>query len=179
MRCSRLSRKVWRGDERLIVCGSARKLDAGSSLLRYVASMGEATTLWHPQVAARLARRSTCCFTEGARPMAGRSLSVRLVVTVSAKTLGPGNGVAAATAARKRAAPAGAWTVTMDTPSLPAAWTAPAAEFGISWSLRSRKSCFPLTLRARCQPWFAMETPLPGVRPYEFANPDLLIATAR
>ena len=28
--------------------------------------MGEATTLWHPQVAARLARRSTCCFTEGA-----------------------------------------------------------------------------------------------------------------
>ncbi|SDP41759.1 hypothetical protein SAMN05216303_104208 [Rhodoferax sp. OV413] len=129
--------------------GVTMSVPAGNCATKYPASFADATTPWQPQAAASLAKRSTCARTDGARPISKRSSSPRLVMTVSAMILRPGNGAAAATAARSTAEPPDACTVTMVAPSFPAACTAPATEFGISCSLRSKKTSLPMATSSR------------------------------
>ena len=126
-----------------ITPGVTISMSAPSSARSNAASCGEATTPWQPARWASRARRVTCSSIVALSPMAARSVSVRLVTTVSAMTCSCGKSAAARTAASMILEPPMACTVTMVAPSRPAARTAPATDVGISNSLRSRKTSLP------------------------------------
>ncbi len=107
-------------------------------------SWGEATTPRSPDSCARLASRTAVSSGVPAKPIRCSSASSRLVRTVT-----PSTRVDSIAQARSIAAPPEACTVTIAAPSDAASATACLAVFGMSWTLRSRKTFAPRAMTSR------------------------------